>query len=201
MGSHSRSDERDSKKHSRSSHRDDRDSKRHRSSRDEGSSSSSRDKERHKSSSSSSRSHRDRDRERSGHSSSSKRRHDVSKGDEDDDDEWVEKAPSPGAQQQKEEPLRPPVDTVGTFEVGSMPSAASLRRLEGQDMTDGFGEGDVGGSSSRGGGLFGLPGDGEKGQSEADFFGSFGTERRRKEPKEKVDPTVRLALSLHLSST
>lgn len=197
MGSHSRSDERDSKKHSRSSHRDDHDSKRHRSSKDEGNSSS-RDKDRHKGSSSSSRSDRDRDRERRGHSSSSKRRHDVSKGDEDDDDEWVEKAPSPGAQQQKEEPSRPPVDTVGTFEVGSMPTAASLRRLEGEDLTDGFGEGDVGGSSSRGGGLFGLPGDGKAGQSDADFFGSFGTERRRKEPKEKVDPTVRLILSVYI---
>ncbi|BGP03951.1 Complexed with Cdc5 protein Cwf19 [Rhodotorula toruloides ATCC 204091] len=192
MGSHSRSDERDSKKHSRSSHRDDRDSKRHRSSRDEA---SSKDKDRHKSSGSSSRSYRDRDRERSSHSSSSKRRHDVSKGDEDDEDEWVEKAPSPGAQQQKEQQPRPPVDTVGTFEVGSMPTAAGLRRLEGEDMTDGFGEGDVGGSSSRGGGLFGLPGDGKEGQDEADFFGSFGTERRRKEPKEKVDPTQMMGQS------
>ncbi|BGP20718.1 Pre-mRNA-splicing factor cwf19 [Rhodosporidiobolus nylandii] len=202
MGSHSRSDDRDSsKKHSRSSHRSSRDDdghrdhKRHRSSRededgDKRRSSSSRHAEKGSSSNRSHRSDRDRDRH---HSSSSSSRRKSSRDEPqpaaDDDDEWVEK-PAEGAAPaaSAEEPARAPVDTVGSFSVGSMPTAQGLRRLEAEDMTEGYGEGDVGGSSSRGGGMFGIGGaEGEQG--EADFFGGFGTERKRREKKEKVDPT------------
>ncbi|GAA5884276.1 hypothetical protein JCM6882_002206 [Rhodosporidiobolus microsporus] len=190
MGSHSRSEDRDSsKKHSRSSHRSsrdddggrERDSKRHRSSRD--------DDDKHRSSkhsSSSKSSHRsDRDRDRHHSSSSSSRRKDKKRDDDpvEEEDEWVEK----GAEQPQVEQTKPPVDSVGTFSVGTMPSAQSLRRLEAEDMTEGYGEGDVGGSSSRGGGMFGL-GEGAEG-GEADFFGAMGTERKKKEPKQKADPT------------
>ncbi|GAA6010982.1 hypothetical protein JCM10207_005457 [Rhodosporidiobolus poonsookiae] len=199
MGSHSHSDDRDSsRKHSRSSHSssrrhddDDRSSKRHRSSRDKDSHRD-RDDDKHRSSSSRHHHHRsDRDKDRHSHSSSSSsRRKDKSKADEaeDDDDEWVEKAPSPRPDAAVDEAqAHPPVDTVGTFSVGKMPTAQGLRRLEADDMTEGYGEGDVGGSSARGGGMFGLGG-GEEG-GEGDFFGSFGQERKRKEKKEKVDPT------------
>lgn len=221
MGSYSRSEESSSRssKHGRSS-REDADnssSKRHRSSSHRDRADGRRDRDRDRDSRDDTRSgrkehggsssRRDRKEKESGGSSSSSRKHDVSSsrrgsrkdrsGDaeqqDDDDDEWVEKtestAPEPVA--------RPPVDTVGTFSVGSMPtSTAGLRRMEPADLTDGYGEGDVGGSNERGGGLFGLPG-GESGQGkgagadEADFFGSFGTERKRREPKEKVDPAVR----------
>ncbi|GAA5944983.1 hypothetical protein JCM1841_005425 [Sporobolomyces salmonicolor] len=178
MGSHSRSHDKDrrdkDKKHHRSVDSADRDSKRHRSSRDE---------DRHKSSSHTGSSHRHRP-----SSSSSKRR---APEEDEDDDEWVEKDAPPPA------PAAPsaPVDTVGTFSVGSMPTVAGLRRTEGENMTDGYGEGDVGGSSSRGGGMFGLGEGGEGGQGEMDFFGGFGTERKRREPKEKVDPSQTMGQS------
>ncbi|GAA5983741.1 hypothetical protein JCM11641_001740 [Rhodosporidiobolus odoratus] len=177
MGSHSRSEEHHSssfKKHSRSSHRssrDDegelRDKKKHRSSRDKHDDDD--DRRRSSKHSSSSRSHR--------HSSSKKGKEPV----QDDEDEWVEKP--------QEAPTQPPVDTVGTFSVGSMPTAQGLRRLETEDMTEGYGEGDVGGSNSRGGDMFGLGGAEGDGGNEADYFGGFGTERKKKEKKEKVDPT------------
>ncbi|GAA5970020.1 hypothetical protein JCM21900_003962 [Sporobolomyces salmonicolor] len=178
MGSHSRSHDKDrrdqDKKHHRSVDSADRDSKRHRSSRDE---------DRHKSSSHTGSSHRHRP-----PSSSSKRR---APEEDEEDDEWVEKDAPPPA------PAAPsaPVDTVGTFSVGSMPTVAGLRRTEGENMTDGYGEGDVGGSSSRGGGMFGLGEGGEGGQGEMDFFGGFGTERKRREPKEKVDPSQMMGQS------
>lgn len=46
------------------------------------------------------------------------------------------------------------------------------------DLTDGYGEGDVGGSRS-GGGAFGA----SKSLFDEDIFSSFGTERKRKEKK------------------
>ncbi|GAA5837692.1 hypothetical protein JCM11251_002297 [Rhodosporidiobolus azoricus] len=209
MGSHSRSDEPDSsKKHSRSSHRssrdDDgrrdegRDSKRHRSSKDKH-----RDEDdKHRSSSSKHGGHRsrsDRDKNdgsrRHSSSASSSRRKDKQRGDPvQEEDEWVEKdseMPPAAHSTNEQEQAKPPVDTVGTFSIGTMPSAQSLRRLEAEDMTEGYGDGDVGGSgaASRGGGMFGLGGGGEGEGGEADFFGGFGTERKKQERKEKVDPT------------
>lgn len=201
MGSHSRSDDRDSSrhKHSRDRTRDEADeqgssNKKHRSSshrssdhrrdRDE-------DDNRKHSSSSSSRYGSSR---KSGSKSKSKRDDDVSNSRDradhaaEEEDEWVEKDSSTTTQ-----PERAPVDSVGTFSVGSMPtSTAGLRRMEPTDLTDGYGQGDVGGSNERGGGLFGgiAPSGNGTADEAADFFGSFGTERRRKEPKEKVDPAV-----------
>ncbi|GAA5997468.1 uncharacterized protein JCM10292_000868 [Rhodotorula paludigena] len=190
MGSHSRSDDRSShSKHARSSSRRDDDSssrshKRHRSSRDDDDSR----RDRKHSSRSEGKRTRSRSRSRDRHRSSRDKRdrRDVDAADNDgDDDEWEEKAPE-GAAAPPAQGQRPPVDSVGTFEIGSMPTAQGLRRLEQENLTDGYGEGDVGGSSSRGGGLFGLP---QTGQDHADLFGSLGTERKRREPKEKVDPT------------
>ena len=203
MGSDSRTDDRpSSSKHSRSStrphrsHDDDRSSKRHRSHRDKDD-----DKDdhhtrssRHKHSSSTRRDRStSRDRDHKSHSSrrdvdhkhprrSRSDKHAAQHHDDDDDDDWVEKTDSTAAA---------PVDTVGTFSVGSMPTAQGLRRLEGHDLTDGYGEGGVGGSSERGGGLFGEIPKGEGAGGEMDFFGSFGTEKRRKDPKDKPDPSVR----------
>lgn len=162
-----------SKKHRSSSHRDrhdERDEKRHRSSRD--------------------------DRERSSHSSSSRRdksssshshRHRSSRRDEKgDEDEWVEKDAPPAPSAAALAP--PPVDTVGTFTVGEIrrEDSGALQPLSGAAMTDGYGEGDVGEPGGTGGG-------------EMDLFSAMGTERKRREPKEKVDPTVRLSPLLGLS--
>ncbi|BGP52158.1 Pre-mRNA-splicing factor cwf19 [Rhodotorula kratochvilovae] len=197
MGSHSRTDDRpSSSKHSRSStrsHRDDdgdHSSKRHRSSRDD-------DKDRDRSSrhkhTSSSKRDRSRSRDRDSKHSRRSSTRDVANRDsrkDTSDDEWVEKGADTPAVQAK-----PPVDSVGTFSVGSMPTAQGLHRMEAADLTDGYGEGDVGGSSARGGGLFGELPQGEGASAEADFFGSFGTERRRKEPKEKPDPTQTMGQS------
>ncbi|GAA5942426.1 hypothetical protein JCM3775_006984 [Rhodotorula graminis] len=189
-----------SSKHSRSSTRPhddtDRSSKRHRSARNDDD-----DKSRHhKHSSSSTRRDRSTSRDRSHKSHSSRRdvdhkhrsrsaKHPAHAQDNDDDDDWVEKdAPAPAAPSA-------PVDSVGTFSVGSMPTAQGLRRLEGHDLTDGYGEGGVGGSSERGGGLFGEIPKGEGAGGEMDFFGSFGTEKRRKEPKDKPDPSQTMGQS------
>ncbi|GAA6060871.1 hypothetical protein JCM10212_006251 [Sporobolomyces blumeae] len=138
------------------------------------------------------RSNRDRDSERPKStrrtSYSSKR----DRGDKDEsEDEWVEK--------DAEEPVavvsKPPVDTVGTFSIGEMPTTAGLNRMEPENLTDGYGEGEVGGSSSRGGGLFGVPSGRDGAQGEMDFFGGFGTEHKRKEPKEKPDPSQTMGQS------
>ncbi|GAA5830440.1 hypothetical protein JCM3766R1_002720 [Sporobolomyces carnicolor] len=177
---------------SRSSHRDrdkDRDSRRcdtkHRSSQDDD---DSRSHKRHRSS-------RDKESSRSSshkHRSGSSKRHRERDGDE-DEDEWVEKESDATA------PSGPPVDTVGTFTVGTVPSSsAELSRMEPENLTDGYGEGDVGasGSNSRGGGMFGVPGGGAPGaQGEMDFFGAFGIEQKRKEPKEKPDPSQTMGQS------
>jgi len=72
-----------------------------------------------------------------------------------------------------------------------MPSTSGLAKMEAENLTDGYGDGDVGGSSSRGGGMFGVSHGAEGAQGEMDFFGGFGTEQKRKEPKEKPDPSVR----------
>lgn len=197
MGSHSRSEDRESSsrsKHSRSSRGDERDdaassSKRHRRSHADEDRHRDKDTERKSSSSHHHRSHKHSSSSSSRKKddvSSSRRKKDAAHDANEDDDEWVEKDSAPASATA----AQAPVDTVGTFSIGSMPtSTAGLRRLEPQDMTDGYGQGDVGGSNERGGGLFGLPGGGAT-TDEADFFGSFGTERRRKEPKEKVDPAV-----------
>lgn len=90
---------------------------------------------------------------------------------EDSDDEWVEKE-GPAAVPGK------PVDTYGTFTPGvvdASPQVAGANRLAVEpSMTDGFGEGDTGG----------ILGGGE------DMFSSMGTERKRKEPVAKPDPSV-----------
>jgi hypothetical protein len=62
--------------------------------------------------------------------------------------------------------------------------------MEPENLTDGYGEGEVGGSSKGGGGMFGIKGGKEGAEGEMDFFGSFGTEQKRREPKEKPDPSV-----------
>lgn len=123
---------------------------------------------------------RDKDRSsKSSHSSHRSSRKD--KATEDDEDEWVEKdAPQPsfsssllgGAGAASLPP--PPVDTVGTFTPGQSSAHGGLERLSGAAMTDGFGEGDV---EEQGGGM-------------GDLFSAMGTERKRREPKEKVDPSV-----------
>ncbi|KAG0660244.1 hypothetical protein C6P46_004698 [Rhodotorula mucilaginosa] len=191
MGSHSRSEDRESSsrsKHSRSSRDDDAasSSKRHRRSHADEDRHRDKDSERKSSSHHHHRSHKhSSSRKRDDVSSSGRKKDAAHDANDDDDDEWVEKATEAASAAAPQAP----VDTVGTFSIGSMPtSTAGLRRLEPQDMTDGYGQGDVGGSSERGGGLFGLPGGGGTTTDEGDFFGSFGTERRRKEPKEKVDP-------------
>jgi hypothetical protein len=193
MGSHSRSEDRESSsrsKHSRSSRDDDAasSSKRHRRSHADEDRHRDKDSERKSSSHHHHRSHKhSSSRKRDDVSSSGRKKDAAHDANDDDDDEWVEKATEAASAAAPQAP----VDTVGTFSIGSMPtSTAGLRRLEPQDMTDGYGQGDVGGSNERGGGLFGLPGGGGATTDEADFFGSFGTERRRKEPKEKVDPAV-----------
>lgn len=139
------------------------------------STSSSKDKDRkhHRSSHTSSSSHRDRDskRHRSSHSSSHHRRARS----DDDEEEWVEKpsegAAAPAATAVTAEAQGPPVDTVGTFSVARGGHSA-LERVEG--LTDGYGDGDVGDST-------GGP---------VDLFSAMGTERARRAPKEKLDPTV-----------
>ncbi|GAA5943623.1 CWF19 family protein [Sporobolomyces koalae] len=121
------------------------------------------------------------------HRSSSKRSKD--KAASDSEDEWVEKESDLPA-------AKPPVDTVGTFTVGDVPdNSAGLNRLEPENLTDGYGEGDVGGSSNRGGGMFGIAPGKEGAEGEMDFFGGFGTEQKRKEPKEKPDPSQTMGQS------
>jgi hypothetical protein len=72
----------------------------------------------------------------------------------------------------------------GTFEVGTMPTIGDVTRIVGENYTDDYGEGDVGGNRA-GGGTFG----GSIGSSGGgDFFSSLGQERKRKEREEKPDP-------------
>lgn len=167
----------DSKKHSSSRNRD----------RDDDNSTSSRSSKRHRSS---------KDSSSSRHRSTS-RKDKEEQGDNEDEDEWVEKEstePTPATTTSK-----PPVDTIGTFTVGE--SSSTGGRLEPEDLTDGYGEGEVGSSSNRsgGGGMFGLGSRGkeEGAQGEMDFFGGFGTEQKRREPKEKPDPSVSGILREH----
>ncbi|GAA6006736.1 hypothetical protein JCM11491_003164 [Sporobolomyces phaffii] len=179
----------DSRKHSSHSHRErDRDGDRdsHRSSSDRRKERRTRDDDRDPDRSSS-RAHK---KHRSSRDKSSRSTHP----DDEDGDEWVEKdavaVPAVAA--------RPPVDTVGTFTVGDVPTASHLHRMEPENLTDGYGEGDVGSSSTsaRGGGMFGLAGSARDGaEGEMDFFGGFGTERKRREPKEKPDPSQTMGQS------
>ncbi|GAA5979489.1 hypothetical protein JCM5350_003922, partial [Sporobolomyces pararoseus] len=162
----------DSKKHSSSSRNRD---------RDDDNSTSSRSSKRHRSS---------KDTSSSRHRSSSRKDKDEQR-DEEDEDEWVEKEST------EPTPAKPPVDTIGTFTVGESSSIGG--RLEPENLTDGYGEGEVGSSSTRsgGGGMFGLGSRGkeEGAQGEMDFFGGFGTEQKRREPKEKPDPSQTMGQS------
>lgn len=164
MGEHS------SSSHSRSKAKDKDKDRKHRSNRDDGD----RDSKRHRSSHLST--SKDKDRK-----SSSSHRSSSRKDKESDEDEWVEKAappPSFSSSLLSSTLPPPPVDTVGTFTPGQSTSSTS-GRLEGLSkgaMTDGFGEGDVE----------------DQGGPVGDLFSAMGTERKRREPKEKLDPTVRL---------
>ncbi|KAL8293038.1 hypothetical protein RQP46_000732 [Phenoliferia psychrophenolica] len=141
-------------------------------------------------------SHREKDRDGDGKDSSSKRhksshshrssskKHDRAGGD-DDGDEWVEKEAYVPA---IAPPTRAPVDTFGTFNPGQRTMAGDgvgLSAVEG--LTDGFGEGEDGSSAAGnfGGGISG--GD--------DLFSSMGVERKRREIKEKPDPTQTMGQS------
>jgi hypothetical protein len=73
---------------------------------------------------------------------------------------------------------------AGTFQVGTMPTLRDVTRTQGEDFTEDYGEGDVGGSKG-GGGTFG----GSSGGGGGDFFSGLGRERKRKEREEKPDPS------------
>ncbi|SCV73940.1 BQ2448_6370 [Microbotryum intermedium] len=158
----------------------------------------------------------------SGSSSSSKRTKDVTTEaerandqDKEDDDDWVEAPSSNHAAGAASSLLTihapsangPPIDTVSTFQVGEIGSVTQgLRSLidprhsaVAADMTDGYGEGDVGGSNN-GGGRFGdmisKNSNGSGGGMGMDMFGMMGTERKRKDPaKERVDPSMMMGQS------
>lgn len=123
--------------------------------------------------SSSSKKHRSRD-DRDSHSS---KRHRSSKRAASPEDEWVEKAPSSTAPA----PTGPPVDTVGTFTVGAMTMRGEAAREDLPSFTDGYGEGGDGGAEF----ASVVPAGGV-----GDMFSEMGVERKRREPKEKLDPTV-----------
>ena len=120
-------------------------------------------------------------RHKSSHSHrSSSKKHDRAEAEGNDGDfEWVEKVAYVPA---IKPPTRAPVDSYGTFNPGE-------RTLEGGvglsgnvgSLTDGFGEGEDGSSAA---GSFVIAGG-------DDLFSSMGAERKRREVKEKVDPTVR----------
>lgn len=139
-------------------------------------------------------SHRDKDRDskdskrhksshhRSSHSSKSRKheRADAS----DDDDEWVEKKTYTPAIAPPSPTRGAPVDSYGTFSVGDrkMTSDGAGLTASVSSLTDGFGEGEDG--SSAAGSFGGIP---------EDLFSAMGTEVKRREIKEKPDPTVRLS--------
>ncbi|SDA01332.1 BZ3500_MvSof-1268-A1-R1_Chr10-1g02586 [Microbotryum saponariae] len=143
----------------------------------------------------------------SGPSSSTKRTKGTSTGTEraheqpDEEDEWVEAPSSNHAAGAASSLLTihapsakgPPIDTVSEFQIGHIGSVTEgLRSSIGQqqDMTDGYGEGDVGGSNN-GGGRFGDLMSKNSGGMGMDLFGMMGTERKRKDrAKERVDPSV-----------
>jgi hypothetical protein len=110
----------------------------------------------------------------------SKRRskhHDKRADDEDDEDEWVEKESAPVIATSTR-PIDPP---TSTFSVGSRASLGGFSDQGGSSsLTDGYGEGEVGDSTGS-----------QVGGADGDFFGSLGIERKRKEKKVGVDPTVR----------
>lgn len=123
-------------------------------------------------------------------SHSSKKRHRSRSPEE---DEWIEKAPSlPSTSSTFTTRTAPPVDTIGTFTVGD--TTKGLSSLSSANMTDGYGEGEEGSSTygGRGGGQFGKVDD--------DLFSSMGIERKRAEPKAKIDPTVCLFIFLFIYS-
>lgn len=130
--------------------------------------------------------HRHRHRSDKSSSSSSKHRssHRRDKGD-DDDDEWVEKeaaAPSVAASLLQapatDTMAPPPKDSYGTFSVGEMRASTlgGVGLTTAEEMTDGYGEGENGSSKTS--------------EALGDLFSNMGTEQKRRQPKEKVDPTV-----------
>lgn len=115
-------------------------------------------------------------------SSSRKSKHDQTQ-DDDDDDEWVEKQDDSISiaasllSTANTAASGPPTDKYGTFSVGEMRASTLGASLSAQEnMTDGYGEGENG--TTPGGAMLG------------DLFSNMGTERKRREPKEKVDPSV-----------
>ena len=124
-------------------------------------------------------------RHKSSHSHrSSSKKHDRAEAEGNDGDfEWVEKVAYVPA---IKPPTRAPVDSYGTFNPGERTLEGGVGLSSGNvgSLTDGFGEGEDGSSAagSFGGGITG--GD--------DLFSSMGVERKRREVKEKVDPTVSL---------
>lgn len=128
----------------------------------------------------------DKKRHKSSHRSSKKHHRDAAS-DDDDDDQWVEKVQSAPAIAPPSPTRGAPVDSFGTFSVGdrkTMSDGAGLTAPQ-PSLTDGFGEGEDGSSAvgGRGAGAFG-------GISSGDLFSDMGTERKRREIKEKPDPTV-----------
>lgn len=118
-------------------------------------------------------------------SSSHRRKHDS----EPDEDEWIEKP----AASSVPAGTGPPIDTYSTFTPGASRSLAdgtslTAAKLE-PSLTDGYGEGELEDDA----GEFG-PSKGRTG----DFFGDMGIERKRKEAKVGVDPTVRRLVVLLL---
>ena len=126
--------------------------------------------------SSSKKKHRSRDDRDSTHHSS--KRHRSSKRATSSEDEWVEKEAPPTAPA----PTGPPIDTVGTFTVGQMTMRGEVAGEDLPSLTDGYGEGGDGGAEF----ASVVPTGGA-----GDLFSEMGVERKRREPKEKVDPTVR----------
>lgn len=145
----------------------------------------SKDKDREKDKKSHRKHHKDDDDSNSRHKKHRSSHHHSS----DDGDEWVEKKEPPTSSTSSS---KPPIDTYSTFTPGASSSIRdsrdgsqiSLQPLAKEGLTDGYGDGEDGSSKM---GTFGL-GDDESG--ERDLFGLMGVERKRKEPKEKLDPTV-----------
>lgn len=133
----------------------------------------------------------DKKRHKSSHRSSKKHHRDAAS-DDDDDDQWVEKVQSAPAIAPPSPTRGAPVDSFGTFSVGdrkTMSDGAGLTAPQ-PSLTDGFGEGEDGSSAvgGRGAGAFG-------GISSGDLFSDMGTERKRREIKEKPDPTQTMGQS------
>lgn len=84
-----------------------------------------------------------------------------------EEEEWVEKLPTPAGP-----PIDPPSSTFTPSNIKD--TAPSFMNL-----TDGYGDGEVGDSTAT------------EATNRGDFFSDFGVERKRKPVKQGVDPTVR----------